>query len=155
MSKRKLTKVIISVIVIGSAVGYLLYLSAESSWAYYYSVDEFLDSYAGGTSGGGQPTSGKINHTVVRIAGRVKGGSIRHSMNDMQLDFELAGKKKTLAVRYSGTVPAGFEAGREVLVEGTMQPQATFKADKILTRCESKYKAKLKEQETVRSLLGP
>ena len=143
--KRKATKIIISVIVIGSAAGYLLYLSAESSWAYYYSVDEFVGSYVSGASGGGQPTAGKINHTIVRIAGRVKGNSIRHNMNDMQLDFELAGKGKTLAVRYFGAVPSGFEAGREVLVEGTMQPQATFKADKILTRCESKYKAKLNE----------
>jgi len=144
MSKRKPTKAIISIIVIGSAVGYLLYLSAESSWAYYYSVDEFAGSYVSEASGG-QPTAGKINHTIVRIAGRVKDDSIRHSMNNMQLDFELAGKEKTLAVRYFGTVPSGFEAGREVLVEGTMQPQGLFRADKILTRCESKYKAKLKE----------
>jgi cytochrome c-type biogenesis protein CcmE len=131
---RKQTKTIISVVVIGSAVLYLLYLSAKSSFVYYYSVDKFLQSPAVETS-----------KQAVRLAGRVKPGSIKRNAEKMQLEFELAGKTRAITVEYTGGVPDNFEDGREVLVEGNINENGIFTAEKIMTQCESKYKAKLKD----------
>ena len=134
MNKKKTAKIVISVIVIGSAVGYLLCQAIDSSWAYYYSVDEFVcsDQYK---------SSDDTVSALVRLAGRVD--SIIHDAENMQLDFELAGQKNSLPVSYHGPVPRNFTAGKEVVVHGKADPNGLFKAVVIMTRCESKYRVKL------------
>jgi len=131
---RKQTKTVISVVVIGSAAVYLLYLSAGSSFVYYYSVDEFL------------PRAADITDArTVRLAGRVRRGSIRQNTEKLKLEFDLAGKTGIITVKYAGTVPDNFEQGREVLVEGNINKDGIFTADRIMTRCESKYSSRLEE----------
>lgn len=144
MNPGKIKKVIIGIVVIGSAAAYLLYLAAESSWAYYYSVDEFVESpfYRASQNGKRLASRGNDNH-IMRLAGRVKNGTIMRNEEKMQLDFELAGRKNSVPVRFYGVVPKNFAADKEVVVEGRPQNNGVFKADKILTRCESKYKVKL------------
>jgi cytochrome c-type biogenesis protein CcmE len=144
MDTRKLTKIIIAVAVIGIAGAYLLHQTIESSWAYYYSVDEFVQTISDATMEGGGKGASKIdgNH-IIRLAGRVKDGSVVHNVEKMQLDFELAGQNSSVAVRFYGAVPRNFAVGKEVVVEGRVSPTGIFEADKILTRCESKYRVKL------------
>lgn len=148
MKSRRITKVVIGVVVIGAATAYLLHQAIKSSWAYYYSVDEFVESPfykipqnndAGASRFGG--------NRIIRLAGRVKDGSIARNVEEMQFDFELVGRKNTVAVRYYGVVPKNFSAGKEVIVEGRCGANAVFLAKKILTRCESKYKVRLKTQD--------
>lgn len=134
MLSRKQVKTIISVLVIGSAAVYLLYLSTKSSFVYYYSVDKFLQS----------PTA-ETNKQTFRLAGRVKQGSIRQNPEKLILEFELAGKIRTIIIKYTGRVPDNFEDGREILVEGNINKDGIFTAVKIMTRCESKYKARLED----------
>jgi cytochrome c-type biogenesis protein CcmE len=47
-------------------------------------------------------------------------------------------------VRYQGLTPDNFEEDREVVVEGRLGPAGVFQADTLMTRCESKYQAKVK-----------
>ena len=53
------------------------------------------------------------------------------------------GEKTEIPVSYSKTVPDNFTDGIEVVVAGRLDPSGNFQADKLMTRCESKYKAKL------------
>ncbi len=148
MNTRRITKVIISTIVIGTAVGYLLVEVIESSWAYYYSVDEFVESRFVRTSEQTAAEAGKIDDSrIIRLAGRVKKGSVVRDPEKMQLDFELAGQENSIAARYYGPVPQNFTDDKEVLVEGSVGAEGLFRASQILTRCESKYKARLKTVE--------
>lgn len=150
MNTKRIKKVIISVAVIGAAVAYLLYLAAESSWSYYNSVDEFLESSFYKTSqndGKEAPRAG--DNRIIRLAGRVKGGSIVRDSEKMQLDFELAGQKGSVPVIFYGVAPKNLAANKEVVVEGKLGTNGIFKASKILTRCESKYKVKLKLQTEI------
>jgi len=135
MNTRSKIKIIIALIVIGSAVGYLLYEAAQSSWVYYYSVDEFVAS---------RPSAATQadDRRIIRLAGQVKTDSIVTNTEKMQLDFELAGRKNSVSVRFYGAVPRNFAADKEVVVEGKVEPGGLFEASKILTRCESKYKAR-------------
>lgn len=147
MNTGKLTKIIIAVAVIGIAGAYLLHQTIESSWAYYYSVDEFVKTLSSSAPEGGGTSSSKIyGNRIIRLAGRVKDGSVVHDVERMQLDFELAGKDKSVAVRFYGAVPKNFAAGKEVVVEGRASQTGIFEADKILTRCESKYRVKLDQK---------
>jgi cytochrome c-type biogenesis protein CcmE len=147
MNTRKLTKVIIAVAVIGIAGAYLLHQIVESSWAYYCSVDEFVKNVSGAVPGGGGAGACEIyGNRIIRLAGRVKDGSVVHNVEKMQLDFEMAGQNSSVAVRFYGAVPRNFAAGKEVVVEGRASPTGKFEACKILTRCESKYKVMLDQK---------
>lgn len=144
MNPGKIKKVVIGVVVIGMAAGYLLYEAVESSWAYYYSVDEFVESpFYKALQNGSDVASRSNDNRIMRLAGRVKDGTIMRNAEKMQLDFELAGQKNSVPVRFYGVAPKNFAADKEVVVEGRPQNNGVFKADKILTKCESKYKVKL------------
>ena len=76
----------------------------------------------------------------------VKTGSIHVDLEEIQLDFVLAGLETSMPVSYFGTVPENFEEEREVLVEGKLDENGVFQASKLITKCESKYQAKVKEK---------
>ena len=61
----------------------------------------------------------------------------------MTLRFTLAGAESELPVQYQGVVPDNFVENREEVVEGRMAAAGVFQADNLMTRCESKYQAKV------------
>ena len=132
MKTKTILKVLVGVVVIGGGIGYFMYQAMQSSWAYYYSVDEF------------SANSEVVKNNTLRIAGRVKQGSVRRDLQDMNLAFTLAGSETEVPVNYKGSVPDNFSEGREVVVEGRLDTTGIFRADMLMTRCESKYQAKVK-----------
>jgi len=147
MNTGRLTKVVIAVAVIGTAAAYLLHQTIESSWAYYCSVDDFVKTISDAAPAGGRTgASGIYGNSIIRLAGTIKDGTVVHNMEKMQLDFELSGQNSSVPVRFYGTVPKTFAAGKEVVVEGRASQTGIFEANKILTRCESKYKVKLDQK---------
>jgi len=131
MRAKTIIKTLIGVVVIGGGVAYFMFQAMQSSWAYYYSVDDFVaKSDSAGTSS-------------LRIAGRVKQGSVVRDIEKMQLAFALAGSKSELPVRFAGSVPDNFAEDKEVVVEGRLDTSGIFQADTLMTKCESKYKAKV------------
>ncbi len=134
MKNVTIAKMLTGIIVIGGGVGYFMYQTMQSSWAYYYSVDDFSNS------------SPAAHEYSFRLAGRVKPGSVERDMENVILRFTLAGAESELPVEYRGVVPDNFVENREVVVEGRMAAAGVFEADKLLTRCESKYQAKVKQE---------
>ncbi len=132
MKTKTIVKVLVGVVVIGGGIGYFMYQAMQSSWAYYYSVDEF------------SANSEVVKNNSLRIAGRVKQGSVRRDLQNMNLAFTLAGSETEVPVNYKGSVPDNFSEGREVVVEGRLDTTGIFRADMLMTRCESKYQAKVK-----------
>jgi cytochrome c-type biogenesis protein CcmE len=75
------------------------------------------------------------------LTGVVVPGSIHH--RGSQLNFRMAdreGSTASIPVRYHGEIPDPFQAGREVIVRGTVT-NGTFMAerDSLITKCPSKY----------------
>lgn len=132
MRKESIIKLLVSVVIIGGALGYLIYNAMSSSWAYDISVEDFLGN-------------SDVQSYVARVGGVVEKGSIKRDVETMQINFRLTGKDIAMPVYYSGIIPENFDEEREVLVEGRLEGDGVFKADRIITKCESKYKAKLKE----------
>ena len=134
MSKT-LPKFIIGVVVIGGGLSYLVYNAMQSSWAYYISVDDFTTK------------ASQYQDYTLRVAGLVEKESISRDLQKMQLTFKLKGENASLGVSYVGTVPDNFAEDREVVVEGRLDAGGDFQATKLMTKCESKYKAKLDSDE--------
>ena len=131
MKTKMILKILIGVIVIGGGLGYFTFQAMQSSWSYYYSVDEFSANIS------------DMNNYSFRIAGRVKPGSVNRDLQKMNLTFTLAGTKTEIPVLYEGAVPDNFTDDIEVVVEGRLDENKSFKAKTLMTKCESKYKAKV------------
>jgi cytochrome c-type biogenesis protein CcmE len=132
MRTKTIVKALVGIIVIGGGVGYFMYQAMQSSWSYYYSVDEF------------SAHSSEAENQSLRVAGRVKRGSVVRDLQKMTLTFTLAGSKSEVPVCYKGAVPDNFAEDREVVVQGRLDTTGVFQADLLMTRCESKYRAKVK-----------
>ncbi len=131
MKSKVIVKIVIGVLVIGGGVCYFMVQAMQSSWSYYYSVDDFAAS------------KDKDPGDSYRLEGRIKKGSVDHNVDTMTLNFILAGATAEIPVTYKGVVPDNFEEGREVVAEGRLAKADLFKADTLITRCESKYQAKV------------
>ncbi|MBN1766326.1 MAG: cytochrome c maturation protein CcmE [Sedimentisphaerales bacterium] len=134
MSK-PLVKFVIGFIVIGGALVYLVINAMQSSWAYDISVDDFVAK------------SSETQTHSSRVGGVVGIGTISRNLEQMQLNFKLEGQDVSLPVSYQGTVPDNFGEEKEVLVEGRLDTNGVFQADRIITKCESKYKAKARGED--------
>ena len=96
MKTKLVVKILIGVIVIGGGIGYFMYQAMQSSWSYYYSVDDFA----------AQESIAK-NHSL-RIAGKVKQGSIKYDLKNTNLSFIIGGSEETVPVSFNGTAPDNF-----------------------------------------------
>jgi len=70
-------------------------------------------------------------------------GTVVCDLKAMLLKFNLTGLHASVPVSYKGVVPENFAEAREVVVEGRLDDAGVFQADKLMTKCESKYQAKL------------
>ena len=131
MKAKTVIKVLAGIIVIGGGLGYFVVQAMQSSWSYYYSVDEFAAN------------NDEIANSSFRLAGNVKPGSIERDTEKMLLSFILAGKESELPVNYSKVVPDNFTDDIEVVIEGRLDTSGTFQANNLMTKCESKYEKKL------------
>jgi cytochrome c-type biogenesis protein CcmE len=117
-------KLLVAGIALAAAVGYLAYAGMKSGWVYFLEVDHFL-------------ADAQYRDQRVRVHGKVSEENF--SAANLNANFCLEGKAKTLTVAYQGVIPDMFQAGREVVVEGKLDANGTFKADILMTKCASKY----------------
>jgi len=132
MKTKSIVKIIASVLIIGSGTGYFMYQAMKSSWSYYYSVDDYIAN------------ADAVKSQSLRIAGFVKPGTVVRDMEKVNLHFTLSGTRHEIPVAYKGPIPDNFIETGEVVVEGRIDPAGLFQADVLVTKCESKYKAKVK-----------
>lgn len=131
MKTKVIVKIVVGIVVIGGGISYFMYQAMQSSWSYYYSVDEFAAD------------NKKTQEYSFRIAGKVKRGTVKRDLQKMTLEFILQGIEAQIPIYYDGTVPENFTDDIEVVVEGRIDTTGVFKANSLVTRCESKYKAKV------------
>ena len=137
MKTNTIVKTIVAVVLIGGSMVYLIYQVTQSPFSYYYSVDEF------------SMKKDIAKKNSVRLAGKVGKGTIVRDVQQMLLKFRLTGENNSLGVnydykKYKGVVPDNFADDIEVVVEGQLADSGVFEAKKVMTKCESKYKAKVK-----------
>ncbi len=121
-------KFIIAGIILTGAIAVLAISGISEGWVYFLPVDEFLQESS-------------HHDRRVRLHGSVGEQELVVSAVDLQADFSLQGKVKSLQVSYHGVIPDQFQAGRDVVVEGRLDEAGIFQADTLLTKCASKYQS--------------
>ncbi len=130
--KKKQIKFLVGSAVIVLAIAYLIVTGISKTSVYYMTVSELL---AKGES---------IYGEGVRVSGKVVNGSIERNPASSRVDFKITDDYKDIKVRYVGIVPDLFRDGREVIVEGKIDPGGLFEAATLLTSCPSKYEPEVK-----------
>ena len=115
----------VSVIVL--ALAYLVYGGIQQGATYWVTVGELTHATSGTPRG------------RVRLGGTVVPGSVAWDVSHQHLRFAVTDGAAALPVRYSGVVPDIFSAGRQVVVEGALEPDGTFAATTLLAKCPTKY----------------
>jgi cytochrome c-type biogenesis protein CcmE len=125
------------------AIGYLIATAVRNTSEYYLTVNEVGAREA------------QLNGQMLRVAGRVKAGTISWNPATLTLGFAIVapptpGGSPVKPVSAAEPVqfrviargepkPDMFAAGRDVIVEGRLAADGTIEARQVLTSCPSKY----------------
>jgi cytochrome c-type biogenesis protein CcmE len=124
------TKFISGGIIVLGVAGYLMASSIKDTAVYYLTPGEL---YAKTTS---DPT---FYETGVKVGARVVPGSIVRQAGGRELSFRMSDGSQTYNVVYRGIAPDTFTDGVDVVVEGRLGRDGTFRATTLLAKCASRY----------------
>jgi cytochrome c-type biogenesis protein CcmE len=141
-------KILLSVLVITGAAGYLIAdtLFATDALTYFHGADEVLED----------PEAFKGRR--IRLGGFVEEGSIGQKPGTLEYQFDVKPvaammkhpemREKSLTVRYTGIVPDTFKDESEVIVTGVLRNDGIFEGQELIAKCPSKYEAEEKNAGT-------
>ena len=144
---RKNLRFVIGVGTMIAAIGYLIYTAVRNTAEYYLTVNEV------------HQRAPELQGQMIRVAGRVQAGNIKWDPATLTLVFAMAqpppdpNQPQLTKVTASDPVtpmsfqvvaqgqpkPDMFASGRDVIVEGRLEPNNTIEARQVLTSCPSKY----------------
>jgi cytochrome c-type biogenesis protein CcmE len=116
-------------LVLGTA-GYLMASSIKETAVYYLTPNELSAKTVA------DPT---FFDTGVKVGARVVPGSIKRSEGGRETAFAMTDGAKTYDVVYRGITPDTFTDGVDVVVEGRLGRDGTFRATTLLAKCASRY----------------
>ncbi|MEO5579388.1 MAG: cytochrome c maturation protein CcmE [Gemmatimonadaceae bacterium] len=117
------------VIVLGSA-GYLMASSIRDTAVYYLTPGELAAKTVADPS---------FYETGVKVGARVVPGSIKREAGGRQISFVMTDGARNYDVVYRGITPDTFTDGVDVVVEGRLGHDGTFRATTLLAKCASRY----------------
>jgi cytochrome c-type biogenesis protein CcmE len=129
-------------LLIATALGYLAFLGASSSWQYYLSVDELVGDM------------NQLEGKRLRVSGRVAAGTLSIGEHRREATFVLAGERFTLPANCRCLLPDNFAEGISVVIEGTLRSNALY-GHKVITQCASKYESKTRSATRNVASFGP
>ncbi len=120
------------------AIGYLIFSGVKASGTYYYTVSEVLSM------------SPNADKSGLRLEGKVSPGTIAKDEANLLLNFHIIDEsEKSMPVQYKGVTPDMFQENIDVVVEGSVNKDGRFIADRLLTSCPSKYEAAEQVKESI------
>jgi cytochrome c-type biogenesis protein CcmE len=128
-------KILLSVVVVTGAIGYLLKASVSSGAEFYKHVDEVM----------AKPTDWRGKR--LQVHGHVVDGSIEQAKGTLTYRFKIESRPPrppaVISASYTGLVPDTFKSGAEVVAKGMLGPDDKLDVvpDGIMAKCPSKYEA--------------
>ena len=129
------TRFVIILLVVGLALGYMVYAAFPGNALYFMSVNEFMEKE--------EAQDGRI----VRVSDKLVDGSFRREANSTNTSFRLIDEDSDLAAKnllasYVGVLPdLFFNPHSEIILQGSYGPGQIFQADTIFVKCPSKYQS--------------
>lgn len=75
----------------------------------------------------------------IRVGGMVKEGSVEHSQDILEVSFVATDYTHDVRVHYAGILPDLFREGQGIVAEGSMSPDGTFIASRVLAKHDENY----------------
>ena len=128
-------KIVLSVVVVTGAVGFLLSRSMKEGAEYYKHVDEVMAA----------PDT--LRTKRLQVHGNVVRGSIEQAKGTLQYRFKIESRPPrapaVISATYTGLVPDTFKSDAEVVAKGTIGSDNVLAIvpDGIMAKCPSKYDA--------------
>ena len=126
-------KLLLTVLVSASALSGLLWAALGEGTEYYKHVDEAVSSQA------------RLLGKRLRVHGTVVEGTLVHQAGTLDYHFTVESKAPrehaTLIVDFHGIPPDLFKPGAEVIAAGVLGNDGMLRANRIETKCPSKYEA--------------
>jgi cytochrome c-type biogenesis protein CcmE len=133
------TALILSIAVVVSSLGFLVYTGLNTNMVYYYHVDEFL------------PKAHSLEGEVIKVNGKVIDGTIQKSQLDYRFGIHGVTAANIVQVEYHGVVPDTFKNGSDVVVEGKYDSRSkVFHATTLLAKCPTKYEPQDQKTQQVK-----
>lgn len=136
MAKKSRSVYILAFLFFVAGIGYMIWSGVSQNSVYFLNVSEALAQ---------EQTQPVLS---ARLFGTVAKDNIERASDGLGVNFTLedaANKKLTIQVNYKGVVPDTFDAGSEVIIEGTMKDNV-FTAKTLMTKCPSKYQKENREK---------
>lgn len=121
-------KLLIGLVVMIGAMGYLAFMALESATVYYYTVAELADR--------GPTQEGEI----VRVSGKLSPGSFLREDGSTVANFSLTDGVMSMNAVHQGLLPdLFFNEHSEIILEGSYSTGGVFESQNVIVKCPSKY----------------
>lgn len=124
------TKFLIGGALVLSTATYLMASSIQETATYYLTPGELAAKVAADPS---------FVETGVKVGARVVPGSIQRDPGGRSVTFRMTDGARTYPVEYRGIIPDTFTDSVDVVVEGRLGEDGTFRATTLLAKCASRY----------------
>ena len=116
-------------LVLGTA-GYLMASSIRETAVYYLTPNELATKVRKDST---------LIETGIKVGARVVPGSIVRAAGGREVAFRMTDGANTYPVVYRGIIPDTFTDSVDVVVEGRLGHDGTFRATTLLAKCASRY----------------
>jgi cytochrome c-type biogenesis protein CcmE len=123
-------KFLIGGLLVLGPVGYLMASSIKDTGMYYLTPTELATKLSADST---------FRDVGVKVGARVVPGSIERDPGGREYAFRVTDGARTFPVVYRGLAPDTFTDGVDVVVEGRMGRDGTFRATSLLAKCASRY----------------
>lgn len=129
---RARTKFLLGASLVAVTVGYLMASGIKDTGVYFLTPSELAAKVQVDPS---------IRNVGVKMGARVVHGSIERDVGTQTIAFQVTDGETTYPVVYRGLAPDTFTDDVDVVVEGRLMPDGTFRATTLLAKCGSRYEA--------------
>lgn len=124
------TRVLIGAGLVVGTVGYLMASGIKDTGVYFLTPTELAHRVSADPS---------FRDVGVKMGARVVHGTIRRDVASQTIAFKVTDGTQTYPVIYHGMAPDTFTDDVDVVVEGRLMPDGTFRATTLLAKCGSRY----------------
>ena len=127
--KQRLAAVGTIVVLVGAAIGLMLY-ALNDSIDLFYTPSEIIDG-----KNGQKPQIGQR----LRIGGMVVPGSVSRDNESLAVTFKLMDTGPTVTVSYKGILPDLFREGQGIVATGVLTDSSHIEAQEVLAKHDEEY----------------
>ncbi len=117
-------------VLVGGTVGFLMTSGIKETGVYFLTPSELAAKVQADPS---------FHNVGVKMGARVVHGSISRDVGTQTIAFQVTDGTQSYPVVYRGLAPDTFTDDVDVVVEGRLDPNGTFRATSLLAKCGSRY----------------